>query len=47
MISSLWWTIFFTPVIVQYMEKNLDTMKIRYSKQFAIPLAFRDVKVPL
>ena len=47
MISSLWWTIFFTPLIVQYMEKNLDTMKIRYSKKLAIPLALRDVKVPL
>ena len=45
--SSLWWTIVFTPLIEKYMEKNLDTMKIRYSKQFASPLALCDVKVPL
>ena len=47
MMSSLWWTIVFTPLIVKYMEKNLDTMKIRYSKQFASPLALCDVKVQL
>ena len=30
--------IFFTPVIVKYMEKNLDTTKPRYSKQI-LPIA--------
>lgn len=36
--SSLQWTVFFTPVVLKCMKKNLDLMKPHYSEQIlAIP----------
>ena len=38
--------IFFTLVILEYREKNLDIMKPHYSKHIACPLVLPDIEVP-
>ena len=39
--SSVKWTIFFTPIIVKNMNKNLDVTKPRYNEQFfSVPWRF-------
>ena len=41
-------TSFLAPVIVNYMEKNLDTTKTRHSQHvLLVPLAFHYIEVPL
>ena len=46
--TSIWRTIFFTPVTVKYMKKNMDITKPLYREQILpVPWHFVIIEVPL